>query len=55
VTDETTEPQDFTEEELAEQRGEALPDRQAMSIVTTQLERPIPLDGPDLAPPPVAE
>jgi hypothetical protein len=53
VTDETP---DLTEEELAAQRAEQLPDRQAMSLVTPGFERPIPLDGIDsMDPPPLTE
>ena len=56
MTDETPNPEDLTEEELAAQRGEELPDRQAMSIVTPGFERPVPLDGVDaISPPPLTE
>jgi len=42
----TDEPRtDLTEEELEAQRAEQLPDRQAMSIITPGLDRPVPLDG----------
>jgi hypothetical protein len=53
VTDETTQPDEITEDELDDQSGEPLPDREAMSIIS--LERPLPLDSPDLSPPPLAE
>jgi len=43
MTDEAT-TQDLTEEELAAQRAERLPDREAMSIITPSLDRPMPLD-----------
>jgi hypothetical protein len=45
VTDQTPEPDDLTEEEIEANRGEELPDRQAMMIVTPGFERPIPVDG----------
>lgn len=45
MTDETPTPEELTEEELAAQRAEGLPDRAAMSIVTPLPDRPLPLDG----------
>jgi hypothetical protein len=51
VTDESTS-NDLSDEELAEQRAEELPDRQAMTVMTIGPERPIPLDGiPETNPP----
>ena len=53
MSDDTPRPEDLTEEELAAQRAEELPDRQAMSIVTPGIERPMPLDGTEeIGPPP---
>ena len=54
MTDETPNPEDLTEEELAAQRGEELPDRQAMSIIAGP-ERPVPLDFTEMDPPPLAQ
>jgi len=45
VADKTPKPDEVTEEELETHRGEELPDRQAMSIITPGFERPVPLDG----------
>jgi hypothetical protein len=42
------------QEDLEGEKGELLPDREAMSILTPGLERPLPLD-PDLQPPPLTE
>jgi hypothetical protein len=55
MTDETPNADSLTEEELAAQSAEELPDRQAMSLVTPGLERPIPLDITDIEPPPLSE
>ena len=48
MTQENPNPEDLTEEELEAQSAEELPDRQAMSIITPGVERPVPLD-PDIA------
>lgn len=45
MADNTPKPDEVTEEELETHRGEELPDRQAMSIITPGFERPVPLDG----------
>jgi hypothetical protein len=45
VADSTSKPEEVTEEELEAQRAAELPDRQAMSIITSGVERPVPLDG----------
>jgi hypothetical protein len=45
VTDKTPNPDPVTDEEIEAHRGEALPDRQAMSIITPGVERPVPLDA----------
>lgn len=49
MTDEEREP--LSEEELAEQEGEALPDREAMSIVVPDPAGGLPTIMPPLAPP----
>jgi len=40
----TPRPRGLSEEELRKQKGEPLPDREAMSIVTPGFERPMPLE-----------
>jgi hypothetical protein len=41
MADETKEPQGLTEEELAEETGEELPDREAMSLINANIAAPI--------------
>ena len=38
-------PDTLTEDELAAQEAEQLPDREAMSIIYPGFDRPVPLDG----------
>jgi hypothetical protein len=45
MTEQNPNPENLTEEELEAQRAEKLPDRQAMSVITSGIERPVPLDG----------
>ena len=53
MTDETTQPENLTEEELEAQKAEELPDRQAMMIITPGVDRPVPIDGTEeIGPPP---
>ena len=44
MADETTAPEELTDEELEAQRAEPLPDREVMSIITPGIDRPVPLD-----------
>jgi hypothetical protein len=37
--------EELSEEELEEQEGEQLPDREVMSILNPDLGRPVPMDG----------
>jgi hypothetical protein len=53
MTDETSEPEVISDDELERQQGEPLPDRAAMSIITPGFERPVPLeDAPGSIEPP---
>jgi hypothetical protein len=52
LADPTPESDEVTEEELEAHRGEELPDRQAMSIISPSLERPVPLEGIPIDPNP---
>lgn len=52
MADPTPKPDEVTDDELEAHRGEELPDRQAMSIISPGIERPVPLDGIPIDPNP---